>query len=256
MKKTHLYAAVAVALSGAALSTGAQAATLDFTAGAKACTLGPDATTTTGCLYDVTSTTGSYFSMDADGSGTVTDSEKTPISQFNGIIVDGTTVQTATGSHSGAPTGAEGMDIDNPWAFFTNTGMHSTTSAISVTSNDGAGNVGLDFSGWSVTWNGIADIPMGGDTANFGTDTGIATMTCAVDCTAGDTYTLSYAAHVPLGDPSSFGGVPYVLYLEGTINALGGDLPAVSAVPVPAAVWLFGSGLLGLVGVARRKKQA
>jgi hypothetical protein len=27
----------------------------------------------------------------------------------------------------------------------------------------------------------------------------------------------------------------------------------VSAVPVPAAVWLFGSGMLGLVGVARRK---
>jgi hypothetical protein len=29
-----------------------------------------------------------------------------------------------------------------------------------------------------------------------------------------------------------------------------------SSVPVPAAVWLFGSGLLGLVGVARRKKAA
>lgn len=29
-----------------------------------------------------------------------------------------------------------------------------------------------------------------------------------------------------------------------------------TAVPVPAAVWLFGSGLLGLVGVARRKKAA
>lgn len=28
----------------------------------------------------------------------------------------------------------------------------------------------------------------------------------------------------------------------------------VSAVPVPAAVWLFGSGLIGLAGVARRKK--
>jgi hypothetical protein len=28
------------------------------------------------------------------------------------------------------------------------------------------------------------------------------------------------------------------------------------AVPVPAAVWLFGSGLLGLVGMARRKKAA
>jgi len=31
---------------------------------------------------------------------------------------------------------------------------------------------------------------------------------------------------------------------------------SVSAIPVPAAVWLFGSGLLGLVGVGRRKKAA
>jgi hypothetical protein len=29
-----------------------------------------------------------------------------------------------------------------------------------------------------------------------------------------------------------------------------------SEVPVPAAIWLFGSGLLGLVGIARRKKAA
>lgn len=29
---------------------------------------------------------------------------------------------------------------------------------------------------------------------------------------------------------------------------------AVAVVPVPAAVWLFGSGLIGLLGVARRKK--
>jgi hypothetical protein len=27
----------------------------------------------------------------------------------------------------------------------------------------------------------------------------------------------------------------------------------VSAVPVPATVWLFGSGLIGLLGIARRK---
>ncbi|TGD71959.1 VPLPA-CTERM sorting domain-containing protein [Mangrovimicrobium sediminis] len=30
----------------------------------------------------------------------------------------------------------------------------------------------------------------------------------------------------------------------------------VSAVPVPAAVWLFGSALLGLTGVTRRRKAA
>ena len=29
-----------------------------------------------------------------------------------------------------------------------------------------------------------------------------------------------------------------------------------TVVPVPAAVWLFGSGLLGLIAVARRKKTA
>lgn len=28
----------------------------------------------------------------------------------------------------------------------------------------------------------------------------------------------------------------------------------VNVVPIPAAVWLFGSGLLGLIGIARRKK--
>lgn len=38
-------------------------------------------------------------------------------------------------------------------------------------------------------------------------------------------------------------------------NCAGGQsCSAVSSVPIPAAVWLFGSGLLGLAGVARRKR--
>lgn len=44
---------------------------------------------------------------------------------------------------------------------------------------------------------------------------------------------------------------------QGDIDTAAGTYSLVitpSAVPIPAAVWLFGSGLLGLIGVARRKK--
>lgn len=37
------------------------------------------------------------------------------------------------------------------------------------------------------------------------------------------------------------------------VSATGEEVFLVRAVPLPAAVWLFGSGLLGLIGVARRK---
>lgn len=49
-------------------------------------------------------------------------------------------------------------------------------------------------------------------------------------------------------------GGPWVDELAGTIDAVtyvGASVTTV--VPVPPAVWLFGSGLLGLVGVARRR---
>lgn len=45
--------------------------------------------------------------------------------------------------------------------------------------------------------------------------------------------------------------------LEGCVSTAGNAGAACGApavIPVPAAVWLFGSGLLGLVGVARRRK--
>ena len=43
-------------------------------------------------------------------------------------------------------------------------------------------------------------------------------------------------------------------FYDGGLNSLALDAIETSAVPIPPAVWLFGSGLLGLVGIARRKK--
>jgi len=47
-------------------------------------------------------------------------------------------------------------------------------------------------------------------------------------------------------DPNIWTGAQY------EFDIYGND-PLVSSVPVPAAVWLFGSGLIGLIGIARRK---
>ena len=45
-------------------------------------------------------------------------------------------------------------------------------------------------------------------------------------------------------------------YVDQITQVVGGSTPtwSLAAAPVPAAAWLFGSGLLGLIGIARRKK--
>jgi len=54
--------------------------------------------------------------------------------------------------------------------------------------------------------------------------------------------------------------IDYVIIRNGIFPGGGNDrffidnLSADAVVPVPAAVWLFGSGLIGLIGIARRKK--
>ena len=140
----------------------------------------------------------------------------TPINAFHGIAIGN--IQAATGSHTGGPDGSESPNIDSPWLFFGNTGMHQTSSAVSILSDDDNGNVTLDMSGWGVTWNGIPNISLSSG-AWGGNSNGVGQLTCNTDCSIGDSFTFYYSATVPAGDPSGFGGVRYDVSIEGEVSA-------------------------------------
>lgn len=200
----------------------------------------------TGC------TTGGCFGMEVSPGTFVW----TPIKAKEGIIIGAE--QLASGSHGGAPNDSENPSIDDPWAFFGNTGMHFTSTPIIVDTDDENGNVTLNMTGLSVTWNNIPTIPMGGcqngDTANNGgfsgcdsnkdgtddfTDTSRAVLTCENNCSDGESFSLDYTSHVPVGDASGFGGVLYQMKLFGTLAgpantapvALNGNLSTEQDVP-------------------------
>jgi hypothetical protein len=69
----------------------------------------------------------------------------------------------------------------------------------------------------------------------------------------GDTYTSTDGI---AGNPLNPDGIRGYGMLDGAFAGFNANFDFVAPVPVPAAVWLFGSGLLGLVGVARRKAVA
>ena len=81
----------------------------------------------------------------------------------------------------------------------------------------------------------------------------VASLTGSALSLAGNVKTVSVSN---IGAPwPFFGGTPYTEVFD--MQVVGGPIVQgvnPSAVPVPAAVWLLGSGLLGLIGVARRNK--
>ena len=173
---------------------------------------------------NTTSVTVSWFGIDTNINGLMDDNEKAALSQ-------GTTgIQIGAAQAAGA--------IDAPGTFSGNSSVHRTASAVTGDTING-----LDFSGWRWIFAGN-DINMGSGAWGAGFTNGKANI--AWDGVYGHAYALDYAATIPAGDPCGCAG-QYRLHVEGNVNA----------VPIPAAVWLFGSGLLGLVGASRRKsKQA
>ena len=94
------------------------------------------------------------------------------------------------------------------------------------------------FNSWSFQNNGIASVFSGSGLDDKDPD-------------------LLKALGVPLDTQFEFFGftLGYDLTSDGVLiaDSISTDIINTSVVPVPAAVWLFGSGLIGLVGVARRR---
>jgi len=103
---------------------------------------------------------------------------------------------------------------------------------LSGETDDAMGTITLDLSSFFANWNGTS--------FNQGSAGTVGTY----DATTGD-FTVGWNQLIVGG---AFDGKTGYWELSGTAN--------VAAVPVPAAVWLFGSGLVGLAGVARRRKAA
>jgi hypothetical protein len=150
------------------------------------------------------------------------------------------------------PVGTSGGGIDVSWV------GDATLDSVYLATTDGADSNGNMFGG---NWDSVSSFLSGPGTIDNGTSslTGLYVGSFAglsgiqaigrLNFTLGTgTVTISAMDSVIAGGWSAWDGVnPYYdftnTYGSATINP----------VPVPAAFWLFGSGIIGLVGVARRR---
>ena len=102
----------------------------------------------------------------------------------------------------------------------------------------GAGQVGGHI---LFNWGAVADIDV------------INVWDVSIDMAGNTVYT---STDVTATNPVGPNGILGLTMIDGAFAGFSANFNLVEPVPVPAAVWLFGSGLLGLVGVARRRKAA
>jgi hypothetical protein len=145
-----------------------------------------------------------------------------------------------------------------PFSFF-GVSTYTGTNPVSYVTGNAAGTPTFDYdpvtgeftvdlSSWSVLWNGSVF-----DQGPVGTGPGGVSYADAVDASFDPVtkrYSISWGNRITGGPFNGFQGY---WHFEGTYE---GDTVIPPPVPVPAAAWLFGSGLLGLAGLARRKTKS
>jgi hypothetical protein len=156
----------------------------------------------------------------------------------------------------GLPEGTSGGALDLSWS-----AAAMTLDSVFLATTDPADNGGGLFPGpWdpeSSFFSGPGTIGIGSLTSLFvGSFTGVAgdQPIARLNFTLGagvTNATINVAAAAIGGTWSAWDGIndPY----DFTNDYEGAVVNPVSAIPVPAAIWLFGSGVVGLVGVARRR---
>ena len=190
---------------------------------------------------------GSWYGVDTSGNSSISNYEKIVLAQGTTGLVIGMT-STPGAFHSGSPTPSDSNAVTAPDVFLGETG--SWYFDIAPT---GSTESGLNMSGWDWAWNGTYSTNLGGLAWQ---PTNCAALGCSGyifqngvgrlqwDGVYGHAYTLDTTSTVPNGDPSGFGKVKFYTHLEGTVTA----------VPEPAPVWLFGSALLVMLGIAKRRQ--
>ena len=201
---------------------------------------------TNGSFADIGS--GSYYGVDWDPiDGKIGGVEKVALAQGTTGLVIGA-ISTPGAYHIGLPTARDRNAVTAPDILSGSTG--SWYFDIAPT---GSTETGLDMRGWDWAWAYSYTTGLGGlawQPANC------AALGCSGytfvdgvgrlqwDGVYGHSYTLDNTSTIPPGDPSGMGGIRFYTHLEGTVTA----------VPEPSPVWLFGTGLLVLFGIAKHRK--
>ena len=159
-----------------------------------------------------------------------------------GTITGGGSIDQTTGAMSFTPTGRLGA-ISAPNVFFNNA-WNIDDAVAPCSSTTGCASNG------NTTWSSFTT---GSSSNASGTINGAAIVNIGdVNGDSVDDYSAILVSASAVG--TQWGGFASVPYVETwSVQLLS---QPTTVIPIPAAAWLFGSGLLGLAAVARRKKKA